>query len=114
MMQLKSITSAGDMEMPKVIATSIIALSCLFITACDEHKSIDQSNICIYKTDDDAQKNCKEGELSYFQPDVWGNAQLPLNAASAYCDFNYPLIHTEAGVVCVFTKKRIAKLLGKS
>lgn len=79
------------------------------LTGCLEQgasSKIDQSSMCRYSSDEET-KQCKEGQLSFFKPDSWGNEQLPLIAASLYCDFNHPVMYTKAGVVCVFTKQRI-------
>lgn len=67
---------------------------------------IDQSKICAF-ADDSQAKKCSEGELALFQPKSWGSEQLPLNVAAVYCDFNYPVMHNNAGLLCVFTKKRM-------
>lgn len=86
-----------------------IAVLLALLTGCLEQgasSKIDQSSVCYYS--DDAQaKQCKEGQLFFFKPESWGNEQLPLVVASIYCDFNHPVMHTNAGVLCVFTKQRI-------
>ena len=69
---------------------------------------IDQSKMCTYSTDKEAKK-CKSGELAWFSPSQWGNEQLPLSVAAAYCDFNYEIMYNKSGVICVFTDKRIKK-----
>ena len=66
----------------------------------------DQSKLCIFSNDAQA-KNCKSGELAYFSPDSWGNAQLPLNVIATYCNTDHPVQFNEAGVVCTFTDKRL-------
>lgn len=95
----------------RCIKFAILPLSVLLVS-CDQSLT-DQSTICIYSTDEQAQKTCKEGELSFFKPEQWGNAQLPLSVVAAYCDFNKPVMHTEAGVICTFTKKRIESLFSE-
>lgn len=84
-------------------------LSLLFIvtlSGCDVSTSINQKDLCIYSSDQDA-KECKAGQLSYFRPQSWGSEQLPLQVAAIYCDFNHQIMQTNAGVVCIFTDKRL-------
>ena len=73
---------------------------------------VDQSRICVYSNDEEARK-CVNGELSFFNPTRWGNEQLPLFAVAQYCDTNYNITYNNAynnaGVVCVFTDKRVQK-----
>lgn len=84
-----------------------IAAVVIFLAGCNQGKStIDQSSLCTYSTDAGA-SSCVEGQLSFFSPNSWGNEQLPLLAASTYCDFNHPVMYNNAGVVCVFTKQRL-------
>jgi len=90
---------------------SIIAIVLAGLIGCNDQAKIDQSNMCIYSSDKEA-KSCKDGQMSFFRPSSWGNEQLPLDVTAAYCDFNYPVVYTNAGVVCVFTTKRMP-LLGK-
>ncbi len=47
--------------------------------------------------------------MAWFRPD---NGQLiseqaALSVAAAYCDFNHEVMYNRAGVVCVFTDKRL-------
>ena len=90
--------------MKKVVLITLAALS---LAGCNQKAQIDQSQICIYSTDDEA-KLCKAGEMSWFKPGNWGNEQLPLNVAGAYCDFNYEIMYNNSGVICVFTDKRMS------
>lgn len=76
------------------------------LAGCGDSSSIKQDELCTYTSDDEA-KACKPGQLSYFQPTSWGNEQMPLNAAAAYCDFRHQVVHTNAGVLCIFTDKRL-------
>ncbi|MCX7099416.1 MAG: hypothetical protein NTV43_16085 [Methylococcales bacterium] len=70
--------------------------------------TIDQSSLCLFDSEETA-KQCKEGQLSFFQPSMFGNEQLPLIAAASFCDFNHQIIQTKGGVVCVFTGQRMGK-----
>lgn len=89
---------------------SIALLCALGLAGClgdsGSNTKIDQSSVCNYDNAETAKK-CKEGQLSFFQPSSFGNEQLPLLVASSYCDFNHPIMHTNGGVVCVFTSQRI-------
>jgi hypothetical protein len=94
----------------KTTITLLTVLSAITLTGCYDSlagsSKIDQSNVCIFNTDETAKK-CKDGQLSFFQPDRFGNEQLPLIAAATYCDFNHPVMHNNGGVVCVFTAQRM-------
>ncbi|WCD83268.1 hypothetical protein [Pseudomonas sp. TUM22785] len=68
---------------------------------------VDQSSLCTYSSDAEA-RQCKEGELSWFKPTQWNNEQLPLSVAAAYCNFNHEVMYNNAGVICVFTEKRMS------
>ena len=68
---------------------------------------IDQGKLC-QVLDADAAKKCEPGRLIHFAPRIFGNEQLPLYFAAAYCDFNYQILHTNGGVLCVFTDKRLS------
>ena len=83
----------------------LIIFSSLALLGCKE--KIDQGKMCVYSNNEDALM-CQDGQLSFFKADRWGNEQLPLSVAAAYCDFNYQIMHTNAGVICVFTNKRIS------
>jgi hypothetical protein len=86
----------------------LIGLIAFILSGCNQGSStVDQSKMCIYSTDEEA-KECKSGELSWFNPNQWGSEQLPLNVAGAYCDFNYPIMSNNSGVICVFTDKRMS------
>lgn len=86
-----------------------IAMLPTLLVGCPEQggsSKIDQSSVCIYSSFDEGVKKCKEGQLSYFMPERWGNEQYPLTIASLTCDFTHPVMHTNGGVICVFTKQR--------
>lgn len=95
---------------------ALLAFFSLTLTACNQEEvavveeitdtRIDQSALCIFSSDEEA-KLCKTGKLAFFKPNRWGNAQLPILAAAAYCDTNYQVIYNESGVLCVFTDERM-------
>ncbi|CAM4072875.1 hypothetical protein KESI111651_01305 [Kerstersia similis] len=93
---------------PMLLAVAAISI----LSGCGESSKISQDNTCLYSSDEEA-KACKPGELAYFRPASWGNQQLPLQVAALYCDFNHQIMHTDAGVLCVFTDKRLHLLDAK-
>ncbi|MGH8433082.1 MAG: hypothetical protein ACRERX_01075 [Pseudomonas sp.] len=85
----------------------LIGASALALSGCFGQKTkIDQTNLCTYNTDAQAER-CKDGQLAWFKPEQWKNEQQPLSVAAAYCDFNYQVMYNKAGVICVFTDKRL-------
>lgn len=50
----------------------------------------------------EAAEKCERGQRLVFLPDTWGNGQLPITAAHAFCDPHQPIVHNEAGVSCIF------------
>jgi hypothetical protein len=95
-----------------LIATLVIWFLFLGCTAQLDQPitKIDQSSICRFNSHDTA-KQCKERQLAFFQPEIFGNEQLPLVVAATYCDFNFPVLHNTGGVVCVFTSQRMKQVL---
>ncbi|HWV09690.1 MULTISPECIES: hypothetical protein [unclassified Pseudomonas] len=67
-----------------------------------------QSNLCTFNTDPQAER-CKAGQMAWFRPDDGQliSEQMALSVAAAYCDFNHPVMHNRAGVLCVFTDQRL-------
>ncbi len=90
----------------KALLAACVCATALLGGCGNEKNATDQSKICIFNSDAQA-KHCKSGELAYFSPDTWGNAQLPLNVVATYCNTNRPVQFNEAGVVCTFTDKRL-------
>lgn len=86
---------------------ALVTFAALALTGCNQKAQIDQSKMCMFSTDEGA-KQCKAGELAWLKPSSWGNEQLPLGAAAAYCDFNYEIMYNNSGVICVFTDKRLS------
>jgi len=90
----------------------IVLLGCLgFLSACNggtatAERAIDQSSVCMFDSRE-AAKACRDGQLAMFNPSSWGDEQLPLIVAATSCDWNHPVIHNKAGVVCVFTSQRL-------
>ena len=63
-------------------------------------------DICHITSISDAFKKCEDGDTVMFLPSIYGNDQLPLTAAAAFCDFSKPVIWNTGGVSCVFTSER--------
>jgi len=63
------------------------------------------SKLCAFANDDIATK-CQSGQIALFVPNSWGNEQYPVIYAAKYCDFNFPIVHTNGAVSCVFFKGR--------
>lgn len=93
--------------MHKIASFTLIGACALALSGCFEDSSqVDQANLCTYSTDAQAER-CKDGQLAWFKPEQWRNEQLPLSVAAAYCDFNHQVMYNNAGVICVFTNKRM-------
>lgn len=63
------------------------------------------SKLCVF-SDDDGTSKCQAGQIALFVPKSWGNEQFPIIYAAKYCDFNFPVVHTNGAVSCVFFKGR--------
>ncbi|MBP5978696.1 MAG: hypothetical protein KA748_00620 [Halomonas sp.] len=81
----------------------------------DAVKQIDQSSICIASTDRQALE-CPEGglflaRLAINDADVQAPMVIEnrvLNTMALYCDTNFAIQHTQTGVLCVLTHKRMS------
>ncbi|WP_027897066.1 hypothetical protein [Zestomonas thermotolerans] len=87
----------------------LLSAAVVTLSACtDEETEQVESSLCIYNTDPQAER-CKPGQMAWFRPD--GNQQITeqtaLSVAAVYCDFNHQVMHNRAGVLCVFTDKRL-------
>ncbi|MBD3776381.1 MAG: hypothetical protein IE920_04510 [Thiotrichales bacterium] len=67
-----------------------------------------QDTMCIVSSGQEMTKKCKEGDVLFFQPSVFGNEQLPINIAAYACNFQYPIVWNKGGVTCIFTDQRKA------
>lgn len=94
----------------KPILPVLVVVLTITLTGCLEqvgaNSALDQSSLCTFSNEENA-KLCTEGQLAFFQPERFGNEQLPLIAAAAYCDFRHQVVQTLGGVVCVFTTQRL-------
>ncbi|UVE18961.1 hypothetical protein NVV93_06115 [Pseudomonas sp. LS44] len=92
---------------PRLLLLSAAFLS---LTACfDNSTEIDQTGLCTYNTDAQAER-CKAGQLAWYRPEV-SNDQVALSVAAAYCDFNHQVMYNGAGVLCVFTDQRLKNVV---
>lgn len=92
-----------------VVASSLMLAGChslLNAESAPVEEHLNQSVMCVVVTDEEA-LNCQEGEVFYGVFSGINSNELALGTAALYCDFNYPVVHNDAGVVCVMTRKRI-------
>ncbi|MBC9249973.1 hypothetical protein A9179_06750 [Pseudomonas alcaligenes] len=87
----------------------LLGAAALSLSACfDSAPAIDQTNLCTYSTDPQAER-CKAGQMAWFRPEQNQliSEQMALSVAAAYCDFNHQVMYNRAGVLCVFTDQRL-------
>ncbi len=100
---------------------SIIPLACIVAAsaACSQQQppqpqplqkveqptiTIDQSTFCPVDSPDPnlVMKKCKTGQKVLFKPSRWGNEQLPVIFAAAYCDLRFGVVLTTGAVTCIY------------
>lgn len=64
-----------------------------------------QGRVC-HVSDAAGAKNCNNGDVLLYRPNIFGNEQLPLLIVAAFCDFGHPIVYNTGGVTCIFTDKR--------
>jgi hypothetical protein len=87
----------------------LLSATALSLSACfNDAPPDDQSSLCTYNTDPQAER-CKAGQMAWFRPEQGQpiSEQMALSVAAAYCDFNHQVMSNKAGVLCVFTDKRL-------
>lgn len=94
----------------RALATVLLALLFMLLTACTGSTAAPPlaapESVCrIDSLDQDI--DCKPGDLVMFLPSRFGNAQLPLVASALLCDFRFPIVYNEGGIVCVMTAERL-------
>lgn len=95
----------------------IAAFASLALTGCLENakepapvkETTIQKEMCMFNEIDKAATRCKEGQLAVFLPAFFGNEQLPIFAASQFCDYRYQIVYNNGGVSCVYTGQRLEK-----
>lgn len=98
--------------MPTLARLCLLGAAALSLGACfDQEQSEIQSKLCIYNTDAQAER-CKAGQTAWFRPEDGQliSEHMALSVAAAYCDFEHPVMHNRAGVVCVFTDQRLGSV----
>lgn len=99
--------------MKKIVFTSVFLAFVSTFVACNESGGISYKNeVCLADMSVLAgiEPKCKEGQIFSFQPNRWGNQQLPIYVVSYFCDFNAPIVQNESGVVCVYKRRYNAKM----
>lgn len=87
-----------------ILATFVL----LTITACNDEQSATYKNeVCVadLKLYAVGETNCKDGQIFFFKPERWGNEQMPIEIATYFCDFNFPIVYNKGGVSCVYKRK---------
>ena len=79
-----------------------------------KEKQTPQDNVCVVSALAGVKDLCKPGEIVYFEPNNWGNEQLPTMFIALACDTNKPVYFTTGGVVCTFVDRKSVngKLIG--
>lgn len=90
-----------------VLAISVLLSGCFESGGSASNQLVSQSASCIFSAVNDAKKECKNGQVAVFMPGQWGNEQLPIYAASIFCDYRYSIVHDKGGVSCIFTDVRL-------
>ena len=96
--------------MRTIVHLLLLSTATLSLSACfNDAPPIDLTGLCTYNTDPQAER-CKPGQMAWFRPDQGKliSEEMALSVAAAYCDFNHPVMHNRAGVLCVFTDQRLA------
>ncbi|MEQ1526016.1 MAG: hypothetical protein ABL911_04635 [Gallionella sp.] len=87
---------------------SVMLGGCFEKPATDAEKaSLSQDASCVFSELSDAKTSCKNGQVAMFAPQRWGNEQLPIYAASSFCDYRYTVVQNNGGVSCIFTDARL-------
>lgn len=78
--------------------------SVVLLTGCASGHRTEQSHVCTFSNAKGAAK-CHNGELAFFEPNEWGNDQMPLYAVSDFCNTNHQVIMNKSGVICTFRNR---------
>lgn len=96
----------------------VLLLSGLTLIGCNgqSNNPTSQDNICIVSELSELKAKCQPNDLVYFEPDRWGNEQLPTMFIALACNTNNPIYYTKAGVVCTYTERKTInnKPIGKN
>ncbi|WP_156803896.1 hypothetical protein [Alishewanella aestuarii] len=103
--------------MMKLVNTLALGAALLTLTACnndgiDKHidkqaaEDLEQAQLLaqqICKIDENFNVfGCKFGQRLSFQPERFGNEQLPIVVMTHFCDITKPVYFNKAGVVCIY------------
>ncbi|XGA80590.1 hypothetical protein OR573_02715 [Halomonas sp. CH40] len=98
------------------VGLSIVSMNALAEQDSEKNQSarVDQGSVCVASSDEQA-LDCPEGEmfmarLALSEVDVQNplvRESRLLNTMALYCDTNYQVHQTQAGVLCVLTHERI-------
>ena len=97
--------------MKKVVFASVLLAFVSIFVACKESgesgKISYKNEVCVADMSIFAgtEPKCEEGQIFSFQPNRWGNQQLPILVTSYFCDFNAPIVQNESGVACVYKRR---------
>ena len=85
----------------------LVAILGFTMSGClDNAKSSYKNEVCVASFELlSGVSKCKDGQVLSFQPQRWGNEQLPIIVSTYYCDFNYPIVQNKAGVTCVYKRR---------
>ena len=73
------------------------------ISACSSPTiDINQDELCVVSSVDESLKLCETGQKIIFQPDSWGNEQLPIMFAAGHCDHRFSIALSKGAVSCIF------------
>jgi len=75
------------------------------ISACSSPTiDLNQDELCVVSSIrvDESLKLCETGQKIIFQPDSWGNEQLPVMFAAGQCDHRFSIVLTKGAVSCIF------------
>ncbi|NOG31360.1 hypothetical protein HLB35_05535 [Halomonas sp. TBZ9] len=98
------------------VVLSVVSVNALAEQDSDKNQSarVNQGTVCVASSDEQA-LDCPEGELfmarlALSEADVQNplvRESRLLNTMALYCDTNYQIHQTQAGVLCVLTHERI-------
>ncbi len=88
-------------------AFAVVVMSAMLTGCFEGAASVSQDSSCVFTQTDDAIKQCKNGQVAVFLPMQWGNDQLPVAAASSFCDYRFQIVQNNGGVSCIFTDARL-------
>ncbi len=96
----------------KIFTLFGLCASIAFLSGCNNDSSNPNSKakelaqeVCLVNQEDDFNK-CATGQRVFFQPQSFGNQQLPLIFISYFCDIHQPIHFNASGVVCIYQETK--------